>query len=184
MFGSRGWQRIRSLNRRRTSRGETAELLAEVAQGARTERYFRGLWVSSRSGFLATAGILAVGWFAFSVVASDHGLIRLWELSEQENALSARLQALNDQESQVRWELGEDPVMRLERPAREKFQMQRPGEIVFYFPRGGDAAEFGNDQEWTAASGERWMPSTIEPDPAGVGDSPADILEDPPADPR
>ena len=130
---------------------ETAELLADVAEGARTERYFRGLWVSSRSGFLAMAALGAIGWFAYSVVASDHGLFRLWELGQQEKQLSARLAELNEQEDLIQWELGEDPVMRLERPAREKFQMQRPGEIVFYFPRGATPSSSA-DIDWEPAS--------------------------------
>jgi cell division protein FtsB len=103
-------------------------------ESAESERYLRGRWASHRRGFYWMA-VAAIGcWIVYSLVVSDHGIIRLFELDRQADALAVRLDGLDQQEQEVNWQLHEDGLMQIERTAREKFDMSRPGEIVFYFP--------------------------------------------------
>lgn len=74
-----------------------------------------------------------------SLFLGDRGLAQLWELAWKERELRAELTSLERDAANLRWELGESGAMAVERPAREKFHMQRPGEIVYYFPREGTA---------------------------------------------
>ena len=76
---------------------------------------------------------LVLGWGVVSLVLSDWGLVDLWELEAKETHLRAELQDLKEQAEEVDWELSEPGGMEIERPAREKFEMQRPGEIVYHF---------------------------------------------------
>ena len=87
--------------------------------------------------FLGVLVGAAVIFALLSLVLGDRGVAQLWELAWRQRELRTELTALERDAENLRWELGETGTMAVERPAREKFQMQRPGEIVYYFPRTG-----------------------------------------------
>jgi cell division protein FtsB len=88
---------------------------------------------------------LGTAWLALSLVFGANGLVRLWELRAREAELEAELDGLEAAQEDLRWELSEPAPMALERSARETFDLQRPGEIVYRFPR--TPASSGTDSD-------------------------------------
>ncbi len=103
--------------------------------GSRADGYLRRRWTPPfrRLGPLLVGGIVV--WSIASLFVGDRGLARLLELRWREEELSAELHTMKKEAENLKWQLAESGPMAVERPAREKFSMQRPGEIVYYFPR-------------------------------------------------
>jgi cell division protein FtsB len=79
--------------------------------------------------------LLAGAWIALTLVFGTNGVVRLFELKTREKNLQARLAEVSKEHDALQRELQEPAPLALERSAREKFDLQRPGEIVYRFPR-------------------------------------------------
>ena len=105
--------------------------------------YLRRTWQPATRRIVPLLIGAAVVFSLSSLLLGDRGVAQLWELAWRENELKTELSALERDAANLKWELGETGTMAVERPAREKFHMQRSGEIVYYFPRtnGNDAGD-------------------------------------------
>lgn len=99
------------------------------------DSYLRRPWKSATQRVLPILLGAAVVFSILSLVLGDRGVAQLWELAWRQKELRGELGSLELEAANLRWELEETGSMAVERPAREKFHMQRPGEIVYYFPR-------------------------------------------------
>lgn len=97
--------------------------------------YAQRPWKSASARILPSLLILGAAWAVFSLVFGTNGVVRLWELKAREKILQARLEAVSKEHDELQRELQEPAPLALERSAREKFDLQRPGEIVYRFPR-------------------------------------------------
>ena len=92
-------------------------------------------WKSARARILPLLFLLGGAWIALSLVFGTNGVVRLWELTAREKHLQAKLEEDSEEHDELQRELEEPAPLALERSAREKFDLQRPGEIVYRFPR-------------------------------------------------
>ena len=99
------------------------------------DRYLRALWQSRRKGFFGVVLLALLLWGGFSIIGSDHGLLRLQNLRRQQTDLERRVGELAAQDAEVRKELNEDPLTEIERPLREKYRGSKPNEIIFQIER-------------------------------------------------
>lgn len=132
-------------------------------------RYLRRSFRSAGSRLLPILLGAGVLFSVLPLVLGDRGIAQLWELGWQEKELRTRLEGLEAEAELLAWEARESGAMAVERPAREKFQMQRPGEIVYYFPReearpGSDAPTAPDDAATPGGAAE----SSADPDPKPV----------------
>ncbi|MEZ4648133.1 MAG: septum formation initiator family protein [Candidatus Eisenbacteria bacterium] len=97
--------------------------------------YLRKPWRSATQRLVPVLLGAAVIFSCLSLLLGNRGVAQLWELAWRQRELRTELTALERDAENLKWELGETGSMAIERPAREKFHMQRPGEIVYYFPR-------------------------------------------------
>lgn len=108
----------------------------DAAAGVTEPRFLRRSFHSAGSRLLPFVLGAAVLFSILPLLLGDRGVAQLWELGWREKELRSQLQDLEAEAELLAWEARESGPMAVERPAREKFQMQRPGEIVYYFPRG------------------------------------------------
>ena len=86
-----------------------------------------------RSKLFWTLGILVLLFLVQVFVFQDEGLYRLYQLKQQISASQDRIEALKTENARLeaeRQRLLDDPEY-LERVAREKYRMAKPGEKVF-----------------------------------------------------
>lgn len=97
--------------------------------------YAQRPWKSARARILPLLFLLAGAWIALTLVFGTNGVVRLFELKAREKNLQAKLAEVSKEHDALQRELQEPAPLALERSAREKFDLQRPGEIVYRFPR-------------------------------------------------
>lgn len=98
-----------------------------------------------RAGWIV-AGLLAL--LAVAALLGENGLIRLWQLRQEVTTLHRQVQELeaeNERLSRSIDRLRQDPAV-IEKIARERLGLVKPGERVLRFPaapeaRGGEAPE-------------------------------------------
>ncbi|HEV8309741.1 MAG TPA: septum formation initiator family protein [Methylomirabilota bacterium] len=96
-------------------------------------------WRRPHPGWIV-AGLL--GLLLLAAVVGENGVLQLWRLRKEVEALHRDVQALeaeNDRLSQAITELRDDPTV-MERIAREELGLVRPGERVLRFPRSAGPA--------------------------------------------
>jgi cell division protein FtsB len=109
--------------------------LARGPHGIDPAWYARRPWKSARTRILPLVLLLGGAWIGLSLIFGTNGLVRLWELKAREKSLQAKLESVSKDHDDLQSELQEPAPLALERSAREKFDLQRPGEIVYRFPR-------------------------------------------------
>ena len=108
-------------------------------EGEDRSEYLRRPWRSATQRVVPVLLGAAVAFSFLSLLLGNRGIAQLWELARRQRELRTELASLERDAENLKWELGETGSMAIERPAREKFHMQRPGEIVYYFPREGSS---------------------------------------------
>ena len=99
------------------------------------DRYLRSLWETRRRGLSRAGLVLLALWGSYSLIGSDHGLLRLQMLRRQETDLQGRVQDLTVETHRIQRQLNEDPLTEMERPMREKYRKSKPNEIVYRVER-------------------------------------------------
>jgi cell division protein FtsB len=97
--------------------------------------YARRPWKSAQARILPLVFLAGAAWIGLSLTFGTNGVVRLWELKAREKILHAKLESVTSDYDELQSELREPAPLALERSAREKFDLQRPGEIVYRFPR-------------------------------------------------
>lgn len=66
-------------------------------------------------------------------VLSDHGLYQLWQLKKEQHLIQDRIQVLEQENAQLSQERDrlENDLDYIEKLARERYRMAKPGEKVF-----------------------------------------------------
>ena len=85
--------------------------------------------------FLIAAGVLLVIYFLVTRVMGEMGAVKYYRMKAQYTALTEEIAKLNQDNSRLRKEvtsLKSDSAY-IERVARDKLGLARPGEIVYYY---------------------------------------------------
>jgi cell division protein FtsB len=81
--------------------------------------------------------LAAAGWVFYTLVAGDHGYLRIRELESEKLRLDDEIRMLETEVASVRQRLREttDDPYQLEKIARERYGLARPDETVYRFSR-------------------------------------------------
>ncbi|MCA9727203.1 MAG: septum formation initiator family protein [Candidatus Eisenbacteria bacterium] len=131
----RGLRSARSFRTNEQEPEPEAHIRSRGPHGIDPAWYVRSPWKSARRRVLPLLALFGGAWIALSLVFGTSGLVRLWELRAEEKHLRAELDAVEADHADLERELQEPAAMALERSAREKLDLQLPGEIVYRFPR-------------------------------------------------
>jgi cell division protein FtsB len=95
----------------------------------------RGVWVVWRKKLIIAAGIILLIYFVVSFIFGEMGLVKYYRMKAQYNMLTEeiiRLKLDNAKQRKNVYALKNDPAY-IERIARDKLGLARPGEIVYYY---------------------------------------------------
>jgi len=95
----------------------------------------RAPWNNRRKKLLIAGGVLLSLYFLISFIFGDMGLVKYYRMKSQCNALAEDIGKLKQDNARLRkdvYALKSDPAY-LERIARDKLGLARPGEIVYYY---------------------------------------------------
>mgnify|MGYP006294523441 CR=1 FL=1 len=121
-------------------------LFNRSAQKKRTKRKKKARRVRREGSGRAKAflwwliGICTALLFIMVFVLSDHGLYQLWQLKQEQRAIEAHIDSLESENARLLVERDKlrDDMEYIEKLAREKYRMAKPGEKVFrVIPREG-----------------------------------------------
>ncbi len=92
-------------------------------------------WESKRRSLVRICVLALVAWGSYAAIASDHGLLCLWQLKQEERSLDRELAVRKAELQDLRARMDEPALVRGERTLREKFRLSRADEIVYFFER-------------------------------------------------
>lgn len=95
----------------------------------------RSIWLARRNKLFMAAGILLLLYFLATRVLGDMGVVKYYRMKAQYNTLTEEIANLKQDNTRLRrdvYSLKNDPAY-LERIARDKLGLARPGEIVYYY---------------------------------------------------
>ncbi len=92
-------------------------------------------WAGGRKKLSIAASILVVLYFLTTFVLGEMGLVKYFRMKAQYTALNADLARLKNDNSRLRREVHSlrSDTAHMERIARDKLGLARPGEIVYYY---------------------------------------------------
>lgn len=102
---------------------------------ARSAGLLQQRWESKRRSLVRICVLALVAWGSYAAIASDHGLLRLWQLKQEERSLDGELAVRKAELEDLRTRMEEPALARGERTLREKFRLSRADEIVYFFER-------------------------------------------------
>ncbi len=95
----------------------------------------RSSWIARRNKLFLAAGVLLVLYFLATRVLGEMGVVKYYRMKAQYNTLKEEIGNLKQDNARLRrdvYSLKNDPAY-LERIARDKLGLARPGEIVYYY---------------------------------------------------
>jgi cell division protein FtsB len=95
----------------------------------------RGSRPAIRKKLMIAAGVIAAGYLLVSLVFGEMGLVKYYRMKAQHEALAGDIARLRQDNAKLQREvqnLKTDPAC-IERIARDKLGLARPGEIVYYY---------------------------------------------------
>jgi len=101
-------------------------------------RYFKGahnMWINWRKKIIITTGLLIMTYLLASLILGEMGLVKYYRMKAQYNMLTEEIARLKIDNAKLRknvYALRNDPAY-VERIARDKLGLARPGEIVYYY---------------------------------------------------
>jgi len=101
--------------------------------------------------------LAAAGWVFYTLLAGDHGYLRIRELESQRAHLDDEISQLETEVASVKQRLREatDDPYQLEKIARERYGLARPDETIYRFSRHEftthrPSSDAGSPMEWTS----------------------------------
>ncbi|HEX9020073.1 MAG TPA: septum formation initiator family protein [Nitrospirota bacterium] len=98
----------------------------------KNDRSSRGAW---KQRLLVAGAVLAALYFLASFILGEMGVVKYYRMKKQHDALAGEIAKLKQDNAKLAREvraLRSDPAY-LERLARDKLGLARPGEIVYYY---------------------------------------------------
>ncbi len=117
----------------------------------RKRNYLRGAGRSRetrRKRLLIAGGILAGIYFLITFIFGEMGLVKYYRMRAQYNALVQETETLKQENVRLLKDvraIKTDPAV-IERLARDKLGLARPGEIVYYYQETNSKPEFRNPE--------------------------------------
>jgi len=95
----------------------------------------RSTWIAWRKRLIITVGCLMMTYLTVSFIFGEMGVVKYYRMRAQYNVLTEDIARLKIDNAKLRknvYSLKNDPAY-VERMARDKLGLARPGEIVYYY---------------------------------------------------